>query len=85
VTLRLLLEQTTLLITFQEPQYINTIKLFRNGPGTGPRKAPSYEMDRTFAEVLKDACTALTGFPYLREITDEISTLERTLGCPSNS
>ena len=42
-------------------------------------------MDRTFAEVLKDAHTASSDFPHLREVTDEISTLEQRLGHPSTS
>ena len=42
-------------------------------------------MDRTYAEVLKDACATLTGFPQLRELDNEISALERSLGCASTS
>ena len=42
-------------------------------------------MDRTYAEALKDACTALTTFPQLQELTDEISALERSFGHASTS
>src|ERR1700730_3849271 len=65
VTPRILPVQTMLLITSHKPHYMNTIKLFGHGPGTGPRKALSYEIDRIYAEALKDAHTALTGFPQL--------------------
>ena len=72
-------------IAFQEPHYANAIKLFGRGPGTRPRKALSHQMDRTYAEALKDARATLTGFPQLQELNDEISTLEESLGRASIS
>ena len=58
---------------------MNTIKLFGHRPGTGLRKAPSYKVDRTYAEALKDAHNGLTGFPQLQELDNKISALERSL------
>ena len=80
MTPRLPSAQTTQPITFQEPRYVNTIRLFRHGPGTGPRKAPSYQMDRTYSEVLRNAQVGLAEYPRIcQEPNDEISTLEQQL------
>ena len=83
VTPRILSDQATPPITFHEPRYMNTIKLFGHRPGTAPRKALSHQMDRMFAEVLSTARTTSADFPHLNEVANEIATLEQKLGCPS--
>src|ERR1700730_4685143 len=81
VSPRILPVQTTPPITFHEPRYVNTIKLFRCGPETGPRKALSHRMDRTYSEVLRNAPVGLTEYPRLRwePPNNEISALGRKL------
>ena len=81
VTPRILLVQTTLPITFHKPCYVNTIKLFGRGPGTGPRKAPSHQMNRTYSEALRTTLPGLDEYLRLRwELPiNEISALGREL------
>ena len=81
VTPRILPVPTTPPITFHEPRYVNTIKLFGHRPGTGPRKAPSHQMDRAYSEVLRNTAVGLNKDPKLRwELPiNEISALGREL------
>src|SRR6202045_2189043 len=80
-TPRILPVQTMPPITFHEPHYVNTIKLFGHGPGTGLRKAPSHQMNRTYSEVLRTTLPRLDEYPRLRwELPiNEISALGREL------
>src|ERR1700730_2868125 len=82
---RILLVQTTLPITFHEPRYVNTIKLFGHGPGTRPRKAPTHQMNRTYSEALRTTLPGLDEYPRLslEPPINQISAVAQELEPPS--